>query len=140
MINELPMTLKRWILTILTIVAVSFLGLSLLDSWTQPQIQSRLELYQTNLVLNAAEWQGQSENSQQLTTLRDNIIGKNAVQGALEQYQTVQNSAEKTLTQDQIPVTSVQGVKQLNHELQLRIGILQATLGKTDAAFQSWQP
>ncbi len=134
------MTLKRWILTILTIVAVSFLGLSLLDSWTQPQIQSRLELYQTNLVLNATEWQGQPENSQQLTTLRDNIIGKNAVQGALEQYQTVQKSAEKTLTQDQLPASSVQEVKQLNQDLQLRIGILQATLGKTDAAFQTWQP
>ncbi|MGL6139042.1 MAG: CPBP family intramembrane glutamate endopeptidase, partial [Planktothrix sp.] len=52
------MTPKRWILAILTLLAISFLGLSLLNSWTQPQIQSRLELYQTNLLLHASQWQG----------------------------------------------------------------------------------
>jgi hypothetical protein len=43
------MTIKRLILSMLTVVAILFAGTSLLESLRQPQIQSRLELYQTNL-------------------------------------------------------------------------------------------
>ena len=52
------MTIKRLILIVLTILAIVKISLSLIESWGQPQIQSRLELYQTNLLLQASEWQG----------------------------------------------------------------------------------
>ena len=52
------MTLKRLILIVLTVGIVFSVGLRLWQSWSQPQFQSRLELYQTNLVLQASEWQG----------------------------------------------------------------------------------
>ena len=51
------MRIKRLILSILTIVTIAFISFSLISSVTQPQIQSRLELYQTNLLLHAGEWE-----------------------------------------------------------------------------------
>ncbi|CAD5980746.1 hypothetical protein PCC9214_04699 [Planktothrix tepida] len=138
------MTLKRWILAILTVVAVSFLSLSLLDSWTQPQIQSRLELYQTNLLLHASQWQGQGTQEESLMTLKDNLIGKTPVEEAYKQYQQVQESAEKSLAKVQANETSIapdslKQLQQLNQDLQLQIGILQTQLGQPDKALKTWK-
>jgi len=112
------MTPKRWILAILTLLAISFLGLSLLNSWTQPQIQSRLELYQTNLLLHASQWQGKGTEADNSIILRDNLIGKTPVQEALKQYQQVQESAAKNLAKfqennEQIAASSLQELEQL---------------------------
>jgi hypothetical protein len=46
------MTIKRLILAFLTILALARVLLSLGDSLSQPQIQSRLELYQTKFFLD----------------------------------------------------------------------------------------
>lgn len=138
------MTPKRWILAILTLLAISFLGLSLLNSWTQPQIQSRLELYQTNLLLHASQWQGREQQADSLITLRDNLIGKTPVQEALKQYQQVQESVTKNLTkfqenQEQITASSLQELEQLNRDLKLRIGILQTQIGSSEPAIETWK-
>ncbi|HEY9866039.1 MAG TPA: hypothetical protein V6D21_17845, partial [Candidatus Obscuribacterales bacterium] len=138
------MTPKRWILAILTLLAISFLGLSLLNSWTQPQIQSRLELYQTNLLLHASQWQGQGTEADSLITLRDNLIGKTPVEEALKQYQQVQDSVTQNLAkfqekQEQIAASSLQELEQLNQDLQLRIGILQTQIGASEKAIQTWK-
>ncbi|EHJ14834.1 Abortive infection protein, partial [Crocosphaera watsonii WH 0003] len=47
------MTTKRAILIVLTIVSLIPVILSLIASINQPQVQSNLQLYQTNLVLQA---------------------------------------------------------------------------------------
>ncbi|SKB14786.1 conserved membrane hypothetical protein [Planktothrix sp. PCC 11201] len=138
------MTPKRWILAILTLLAISFLGLSLLNSWTQPQIQSRLELYQTNLLLHASQWQGKGTEAGNLITLRDNLIGKTPVQEALKQYQQVEESVTKNLTkfqenQEQITASSLQELEQLNRDLKLRIGILKTQIGSADQAIETWK-
>ena len=49
--------LKRLILVVLTVAVLLQVSLSLVESWSKPQIQSRLELYQTNLLLHATEGQ-----------------------------------------------------------------------------------
>ncbi|HAN73086.1 MAG TPA: CPBP family intramembrane metalloprotease domain-containing protein [Planktothrix sp. UBA8407] len=138
------MTPKRWILAVLTLLAISFLGLSLLGSWTQPQIQSRLELYQTNLLLHASQWQGKGTEADNLIILRDNLIGKTPVEEALKQYQQVQESAAKNLDKfqeidGQIAEGSLQELEQLNRYLQLRIGILKTQLGYPDQAIETWK-
>ncbi|MFM6188566.1 lysostaphin resistance A-like protein [Planktothrix sp.] len=138
------MTLKRWILAILTLMAVSFLGLSLLSSWTQPQIQSRLELYQTNLLLHASQWQGLEEQQESLITFKDNLIGQTPVKEAYKQYQEVQESVEKTLVKVEdrstvIAPDSLNELQQLNQDLKLQIGILQTQLGQPDKALKTWQ-
>jgi uncharacterized protein len=91
------MTLKRLILSILTVIAIAFIGLSLAQSWNQPQIQSRLELYQTNLLLHASEWQGSDADNADLKTASNKLIGDNPLKTALQQYQEARQSAQTTL-------------------------------------------
>jgi uncharacterized protein len=47
------MTLKRLLLISITVIVVFLVGSSLARSWSEPQISSRLQLYQTDLVLHA---------------------------------------------------------------------------------------
>ena len=54
--------IKRVVLTALTLLAVFLVGTYLVQSFNQPQVQSRLELYQTNLLLHVAEYQGEYPN------------------------------------------------------------------------------
>ncbi|EGK87764.1 CPBP family intramembrane metalloprotease [Microcoleus vaginatus PCC 9802] len=157
------MTLKRVILGILTAIAIAMVGLSLLASWNQPQIQSRLELYQTNLLLHASEWQGENNQSANLSSARNNIVGADPLNTALTQYQEARDSTRKTLETTQAQVKEIQlaiasksddntlnfaqnkaaleSIEQqsaLLNELDLRLGILQASSGKTEAALQTW--
>jgi uncharacterized protein len=166
------MTLKRVILGILTAIAIALVGLSLLDSWNQPQIQSRLELYQTNLLLHASQWQGESNSSSSsnanLISARNSIVGDEPLTAALTQYQEARNSTQKSLATARSQLKQIQSaaavksetaptaknrkspqsiaLKQsidqlatLQSELDLRVGILQATNGKIPAALQTWQ-
>lgn len=157
------MTLKRVILGILTAIAIALVGLSLLASWNQPQIQSRLELYQTNLLLHASEWQPENNPSANLSSARNNIVGADPLNTALTQYQDARNSTRKTLETTQAQFKAIQSaidsksedgnlkiaqekalkesIKEqsaLQNELDLRLGILQVSSGKTDAAVQTW--
>ncbi|AOY83105.1 MAG: CPBP family intramembrane metalloprotease [Moorea sp. SIO1G6] len=180
------MTIKRLVLIVLTIFAIARIGLSLVESWGQPQIQTNLELRQTNLVLHGWEWQNTnpdsatSEQSNQeskvdWTAARNALIGAEPFQSAQKQYETARQLAQtnqsKVLTklqkfsigkvttpndraQSQSPVSpltqnsypseqqqlqqSLSDIEQLIAKLDLRIGILQAQQGKTDAAIQTW--
>jgi hypothetical protein len=74
-----------------------------LQSLSQPQIQSRLELYQTNLLLHASEWQGNSseagtpqESVPDLKAARNALLGDKPLKTAQEQYQETRKSAQKT--------------------------------------------
>ncbi|MEG3898299.1 MULTISPECIES: CPBP family glutamic-type intramembrane protease [unclassified Microcoleus] len=158
------MTLKRVILGILTAIAIALVGLSLLASWNQPQIQSRLELYQTNLLLHASEWQGENNQSANLSSARNNIVGADPLNTALTQYQAARDSTRKTLETTQSQFKAIQSAvaskseddnlklaqekalsesanqqSVLLNELDLRLGILQASSGKTEAALQTWK-
>lgn len=89
--------IKRLILGVLTIFAIASVTLSLLQSLGQPQIQSRLELYQTNLLLHASEWQGKSipqESKVDLKAARNALLGDKPLKTALEQYQDARKSAQ----------------------------------------------
>ncbi|NEP63680.1 MAG: CPBP family intramembrane metalloprotease, partial [Symploca sp. SIO2G7] len=60
----------------------------------------RLELYQTNLLLSTTEWQrDNTDNSLDLTAVRDAIIGNKPFQKAQKQYQQVRESAQTTESQ-----------------------------------------
>jgi tetratricopeptide (TPR) repeat protein len=91
------MTLKRLGLIILTLVAILFAGSSLLSSWQEPQFQSRLELYQTNLVLQAASWEPLDDNSANFKSLQDALLGVKPLESATEQYQEARKSAQTNL-------------------------------------------
>lgn len=90
-------TIKRLILILLTVLAILFAGASLVESWKQPQIQSRLELYQTNLLLHAAEWQPEASVGSNLTNARNTLVGEKPLEAATQQYQEARKSAQRNL-------------------------------------------
>lgn len=149
-------------LTVLTAIAVGLVFLSLLASWNQPQIQSRLELYQTNLLLHAAEFE--ADNPEDPTAIAaSSFLGQAPFQAALKQYQEALKSAETTLEKtraqleelesidestdestnekadpQQLLVQSSQELETLSDELSLRSGILLLQQGETEKALATW--
>ncbi len=89
------MTVKRIVLTALTLLVLLMVGSSLVRSWGQPQITNRLQLYQTNLLLTATAYEG--EDAAQTNQLRRVLLSEEPLQTALTQYQTVRDSAEQNL-------------------------------------------
>ncbi|MEO1148164.1 MAG: type II CAAX endopeptidase family protein [Cyanobacteria bacterium J06638_22] len=154
------MTIKRLILSLLTLVVVALVGSSLITSLGQPQITNRLELYQTNLVLLATETVPQSETAEiaadadpidPMNTARSQlqlaVLGNDPLQMALENYQSVRDDAQDTLTNFEIRMaesdsaqlsTLVPQQEALLWQLDLRIGLLQAVQGNLDAAQMIW--
>ena len=140
------MTLKRLILIVLTVGVAISIGLGLWQSFSQPQFQSRLELYQTNLVLQASEWRPSDSN---LAASSKALLGGEPLKAGTEAYQTFRESVQKNLERTQSLIkssstepatleTSVPKLKQLLAELDLRLGILQAAQGKVSEARKTW--
>ncbi|GAP97729.1 abortive infection protein [Leptolyngbya sp. NIES-2104] len=137
------MTPKRILLWGLTLVAIFAIALDLINSWNQPQFQSRLELSQTDLLLQAAQYQGDSNTAA--------LTDRNPQKTALEAYQKTRSSVEKAISSAQTQIEAspapdsakpltVELAKQvtLRDELDVRIGILQAQQNQVDAALKSW--
>ncbi|BAY86964.1 abortive infection protein [Calothrix parasitica NIES-267] len=97
------MTLKRIVLFILTVVTLLYSGSSLIGSLKEAQFQSKLELYQTNIVLLATEWQP-SDDEENLQSAKKAILGAKPMVGALKQYKEARSSAKANLekTQNQL--------------------------------------
>lgn len=91
------MSLKRLVLISLTLVAIAISGLALLSSWQEPQFQSRLELYQTNILLQATSAGSADSKDESLQALRDALLGEKPLQNATEQYQEARKSAHANL-------------------------------------------
>lgn len=151
------MTIKRMILGLLTLVVIILVSTALVSSWTKPQIQSQLQLYQTNILLQAAEWQ--VPEGEKLGSTRNALIGEQPVKTALTQYQEVRQSAQKNLERLSAPLTPLspeseldpklgsapvrrspqQQLQSLINQLDLRLGILHASSGQAAVALQTWQ-
>lgn len=156
-------TLKRLVLTGLTLFVLFLVGSSLVGSWSEPQITSRLQLYQTDLLLQASEFQPEESRASADST-RAAILGKDPIATSLEQYQDVRQTAQAELDQFQsrfdqhtavdapapeFPTSSTAPSKQgqlrtairqqqaLIDQLDLRIGILQVEQGKSKPP---WKP
>ncbi|GAA6621647.1 type II CAAX prenyl endopeptidase Rce1 family protein [Scytonema sp. NUACC26] len=89
-------TAGRFILIVLTLVTILTAGQSLLSSWQQPQFQSRLELYQTNLTLQAVSLET-SDSGASVQPLQDAILGTKPLDVATQQYQEARKSAQRNL-------------------------------------------
>lgn len=160
------MSIKKIILIFLTIGAVLYLVLSLVSSLNQPQIQSRLELYQTNILLKATQWQPANIDNPNLVLLEKSLIGEEVYPTALKQYTEARDNVQKSIDQALIVNNKIaqatspdqsatqnksiskkglripQSIKQLGrlkYELDLRIGILQAQKNDLKSAINTWQ-
>jgi uncharacterized protein len=87
------MTIKRAILAVLTILAIVQIGSSLKNSLAQPQIQSRLELYQTNLVLQVAEFKLNPSDDFDLNGAVSSLVGQDPYAAASKKYQQVREES-----------------------------------------------
>ncbi|WP_017655174.1 CPBP family intramembrane glutamic endopeptidase [Fortiea contorta] len=92
------MTIKRLGLILLTVISLGLAGLSLVGSWQEPQFQSRLELYQTNIVLQAQAWQAEDANGENIQVIQEAILGDKPLENATKQYQEARQSVLTNLT------------------------------------------
>ncbi|NET30589.1 MAG: CPBP family intramembrane metalloprotease [Cyanothece sp. SIO1E1] len=161
------MTLKRFILAALTLLVALLVGSSLISSWNQPQVTDRLQLYQTDILLQAAEWEGEGFTDANLQQVRSTLLGADPLKTALKQYQQVRQSAQENLNraqtqleqlQTQAQQTSIAGAiatssldaKQqqlqtvinqlalLIQQLDLRLGVLKIQQNQPEAALKTW--
>ena len=159
------MTLKRFLLLLLTLFAVGKIILSLGSSLSQPQIQARLELYQVNLSLQATTLEAVEEDSQ---ISSETLLGENPYADAQKKYEeslelaksrrrdiqaqleglsadaTVGNGVNLAQVPDVSPEEQqLQGtIQELNGfigELELKIGILELKQNNTETALATWQ-
>ncbi|MGB0564356.1 MAG: lysostaphin resistance A-like protein [Spirulinaceae cyanobacterium] len=145
------MTLKRLALILVTLVVAVRLVFSLLGSLQEPQVQRRIELYQTDLVLNASQWQPPEE----LNLSLEQILGPDPYAAAQRQYQAADNETQASIERLEQQLTTVllidnptaadqlqQAIareQQFHQQLQLKIGLLQAIAGNREPARFAWQ-
>ncbi|MEH2163922.1 MAG: CPBP family glutamic-type intramembrane protease [Nostoc sp.] len=92
------MTLKRLVLIfVLTPIAVLLAVSALFGSWQEPQFQSRLELYQTNIALQAQAWQSEDSSDDNFQGIREAILGEQPIESATKQYQEARQSVQANL-------------------------------------------
>jgi uncharacterized protein len=154
-------SLRRIILSVLSVFILIKLILSLIGTIDRPQIQGKFELYQTNLVLVASAWKPTSDLAG-LEALQTSIVGTNILEAATKQYQTARKSdvqAIDTLKQSlaelatsPIDTDSGKSVKNQTNlinqtisaakaeidKIDLRLGILQAASNKPELAIETW--
>ena len=154
--------LRRIVLGILTIFVLYKLIFSLIGTIDRPQIQGKFELYQTNLVLVAAEWKPTTE-LEGLGALQTAIIGTDFLNAATQQYEAARASDVQAivklklsladLTAESVDRDSKQSLAlQTNlinktisaaqleiDKIDLRIGILQAARKQPEQAIKTWQ-
>ncbi|QSJ18210.1 CPBP family intramembrane metalloprotease [Nostoc sp. UHCC 0702] len=91
------MTIKRFGLILATLLAIGLASLSLFGSWQEPQFQSRLELYQTNIALQAQAWQPGDSKDDNFSAIREAILGEQPLETATKQYQQARESVQANL-------------------------------------------
>ncbi|MBD2344424.1 CPBP family intramembrane glutamic endopeptidase [Anabaena subtropica] len=162
------MTIKRLVLFfVLTPIAALLAASSLFGSLQEPQFQSRLELYQTNIALQAQAWKPDDSNDDDSSqVIQGAILGEKPLENAAKEYQKTRQSVQTNLTkiQNQLeqlrspsqvndvpPATntsrndkekqlqqSLQQLQKFSAELDLKLGILQAKQGQTKTAIKTW--
>ena len=146
---QFPSTLRRVVLVIITLLVSAIMGSALIASWNEPQVASRLELYQTDLLLQATAWEGEDLPEEQVETLRRNLLGAAPIADAQKTYESVRATAISTLDENAALAdgeasasprlqNALAGQSELLDLLDLRLGILEAEQQEIEAAQTSW--
>jgi uncharacterized protein len=130
------MTLKRIFLIVITAIAMLFLGSDLVASFSKPQFQGRLALYESDLKLHLSEFKSTDPQSLQLKKMVDDST--KPVDAALTEYQTARKQVQTTLAAPKIQATDRITQQKNLEEVSLRLGILQMQSGKLESAQQVW--
>ena len=155
-LNNKSLNAKSLLLSILSLLSILFILFTLQASWNNPQEQTKLDLLQTDLILQATQTQGKAQDSP-----KDDIfqvfIGESKPQElyaqALNSYQEVLKASKSNLTsleqllqspesRDYEPKTlSKQKQKKQTSvsEISIRTGLLQIQTGDTQGAIATWE-
>lgn len=139
--------LRRIVLSILTLFVAVIMGQALVGSLNEPQVASRLELYQTDLLLQATAWEGGDLSPDQVALLRSNLLGEDPLATATATYRQVREQVVDSLASQVSVVEGTSPRRQaasgqqgdLLDVVDLRLGILQAQQGDVAAAVVSWE-
>jgi uncharacterized protein len=143
-------TVRRIVLTVLSVIVGLFISSALLGSWNEPQVAGKLNLYQTNIMLQGSTLAADPNIP---PALYDALIGKEALSLAKTQYQEARTTArdnadelQKKLppatTSSAKPTPESDALQKANHDLQeinLDLGLIQAVQKQPIAAQQLWQ-
>ncbi|AFZ46671.1 Abortive infection protein [Cyanobacterium stanieri PCC 7202] len=143
------MNLKRSLLAIVTIVSLFSVFFALGQSLAEPQVQSQLELYQTNLILNVAELEESEDKN--INEIAQTLVGNNPYQVAEKQYQNVldavitqtEKKEEEFINISETPrqqiKESINANQQLTEQLKIKLGIINAVQNNEEKASEYWQ-
>jgi uncharacterized protein len=145
-------TVRKIVLSVLSLVVGLFISSALLKSWSEPQVAGRLNLYQTNIVLQGSTL-AEDKNTNIPPALYESLIGKEALNLAKTQYQEARSTARDTADElrEQVQqvstgasirktvAASFQSANQNLQEINLDLGLIQAVQQQPLAAQQLWQ-
>ncbi|NER83060.1 MAG: CPBP family intramembrane metalloprotease, partial [Leptolyngbya sp. SIO1D8] len=148
--SRFPVPLRRILLIFMTLVVSVVMGSALISSWNEPQVASQLELYQTDLLLQATAWDGGDLPTEQVALLRKNLLGDEPLKEAQKAYESVRETAIATLEtntfaqEENAPVSprlqsALEQQAELLDLLDIRLGILQAEQENLAAALKAWE-
>ncbi len=153
-------TVKRIILSLLSVIMGLIVCSALLSSWSEPQVQGKLKLYQTNILLQAASLTATDlEKAQIPPEVYKSLVGTEALSLAQTQYEAARTENQKTaeLIQQRLqqaefnpesnnrPAVAAalsKPLKMVQHnsqEINLALGLIQAVQQQPTAAQQTWQ-
>jgi membrane protease YdiL (CAAX protease family) len=152
------MNLKRVLLAIISFLCLYTIIFALAQSLSEPQVQARLELYQTDLILHASELKHDSlssdTSSKNLKNFSKTLIGGNPYSVAKTQYQDVINLTQDSLNKlqkaelnNQLLVSDTPKKKlteelvknkKLLQELKIKLGLLHIKQDEIGKAIAIW--
>lgn len=115
--NTAWLTVKRLILVVLTVLVSITVVSSLLSNLNQPQVQSRLELYQANLVLQAATVATEEDYASAA------FLGENPFKNVQKQYEEGIEAEQENLKRLQTQLAQVQAGGTLEPASELGISV-----------------
>lgn len=150
--HSIGMTLKRIILSILTLIVSVELGASLITSFNQPQVGNQLQLYQTDMLVQASKWEGSGLSTDEVQQFRTALFGDDPFEAVAKQYEEVRQEAAGGLARSQQQLeaasdpnllnaelrTTIQKQQQLVDQIDLRLGLIEAQTDRVPEAIDDW--
>ncbi|MEM7063275.1 MAG: type II CAAX endopeptidase family protein [Cyanobacteria bacterium P01_B01_bin.77] len=147
------MTLKRVVLSILTGLVALVVASSLYESFSQPQVTGQLQLYQSDLLLQASEWDALEDD--EFKQLGNALLGAKPLESVVKQYQSVRKEAAAGVVRSQKQLTTqdadlnlqpekfkaaITQQQTLIEQIDLKLGIIAIQQKNLESALQRWQP
>ncbi|MEO0433128.1 MAG: type II CAAX endopeptidase family protein [Cyanobacteria bacterium J06656_5] len=147
------MTLKRVVLSILTGLVALVVASSLYESFSQPQVTGQLQLYQSDLLLQASEWDELA--GAEFKQLGSALVGAKPLESVAKQYGAVRKEAAAGVVRSQKQLaaqndaitpqpakfkTAIAQQQTLIDTIDLKLGIIATKQNNLSDARQHWQP